>query len=83
MCKSGDLLYPACEVLDRKFAQFTWENAAELMCNEKQRARENFNFKSVAAIISPYRRSDRDRSHALSADQCGHGADHHSSMLHQ
>jgi hypothetical protein len=28
------------------FAHFTWENAHDLMCNEKQRCRENFNSQS-------------------------------------
>jgi hypothetical protein len=44
------LLYPACEQLNREFAQFTWENAIELIRNEKQRNRENFNFKSAASL---------------------------------
>src|SRR6266487_2625014 len=38
-------------LLNHKFAQFTWETAVELICNEKQRSRENFNFKSVACQI--------------------------------
>jgi hypothetical protein len=50
-------------LLNHKFAQFTWETAVELMCNEKQRNRENFNFKSVASAISPHhrRRSQQSR----------------------
>jgi hypothetical protein len=49
------LPHPTREPLSHKFAQFTWENVVELMCNEKQRNRENFNFKSVASAISPHR----------------------------
>jgi hypothetical protein len=77
------LPYPAREPLNHEFAQFTRENAVELICNEKQRNRENFNLKSVASIISRHRRSERDLSHVLSADQGGRGADHYSSILHQ
>jgi len=45
------LPYPAPELLNHEFVQITWETAVELMCNEKQRNRENFNFKSVESAV--------------------------------
>ena len=50
------------------FAHFTWENAHDLICDGKQRNRENFNFKSVASAISPHRRAGESYSPA-GADQ--------------
>src|SRR5438132_1061875 len=41
-------------LLNHEFAQFTWESAVELMCDEKQRNRENRNFKSVASVTCSY-----------------------------
>ena len=46
------LPYRAYELLNHEFAQFTLENSVELMRGDKQRNRENLNFKSVAAAIS-------------------------------
>jgi hypothetical protein len=44
LCKrAAFLFYPAREPLNHEFAQFTWENADKLMCDEKQIARENLN----------------------------------------
>jgi hypothetical protein len=34
------LLYSAYELLNREFAQFTWENGVELMRGEKQETAE-------------------------------------------
>jgi hypothetical protein len=48
------LPYPAPELLNHEFVQITWETAVELMRNEKQRNRENFNFKSAASVECPY-----------------------------
>ena len=36
-------------LLNPQFARFTWQNEVELMCNEKQRNRKKFNFKSVTS----------------------------------
>jgi len=46
------LLYPAREPLNHEFEQFTWENAVELMCDEKQRNRENLN---LSPLRLPFR----------------------------
>ena len=43
------LPYPAYESLNHEFAQFTWENLVELTGGDKQRNRENLNFKSAAS----------------------------------
>jgi hypothetical protein len=46
----GTFLLPQYEsLLNHRSAKFTWENAVELMCDEKQRNLENPNFKSVAS----------------------------------
>ena len=43
---TASLPYPVYESLNHEFAQFTWENSVELTCGDKQRNRENLNFKS-------------------------------------
>jgi hypothetical protein len=50
LCKNDPSLpYPVYESLKRQFAQFTWKNSVELTCGDKQRNRENLNFKSVTS----------------------------------
>jgi hypothetical protein len=45
------LPYPAREPPNHEFAQFAWESAVELICDEKQGNRENRNFKSVGSAV--------------------------------
>jgi hypothetical protein len=42
--------HPSVSVAKSQIARFTWENSVELMFGEKQRNRENFNFKSAASV---------------------------------
>src|SRR5437667_11575127 len=50
------LPYSAYALLNHEFDQSTSENSIELTCGDKQRNRENLNFKSVASTIPPHRR---------------------------